>query len=90
MPFLSDSNYAVTVVQENGTKSYQVTDLGLGQVRADCREKCRVIPSVLTIILLQVGLSTGQAFASLEDMLIFFYDTPFPDPGDYHVPLTIM
>jgi hypothetical protein len=38
----------------------------------------------------QVGLSTGQAFASLEDMLIFFYDMPFPDAGNGHVPLTIM
>jgi len=64
----SYGNYAVTVVQANGIKSYQVTDLGLGQV----------------------GLSTGQAFASLEDMLIFFYDMPFPDAGNGHVPLTIM
>eukprot|EP00042_Codosiga_hollandica_P046388 m.487579 g.487579 ORF g.487579 m.487579 type:complete len:229 (+) comp57226_c0_seq1:91-777(+) len=38
----------------------------------------------------QVGLKTGQAFASLEHLLEFFYDNPFPEPGDGHVPLRIM
>lgn len=38
----------------------------------------------------QVGLSSGQAFASLEHLLEFFYEEPFPEPGDGHVPLRIM
>jgi hypothetical protein len=38
----------------------------------------------------QVGIVTGQAFASLEDLLLFFYDKPFPDSFADHVPLTIM
>ena len=38
----------------------------------------------------QVGLRTGQAFASLEHLLEFYYDNPFPEPGEGHVPLRIM
>lgn len=38
----------------------------------------------------QVGIETGQAFASLEHMLEYFYDKPFPRAGEGHVPLTIM
>ena len=38
----------------------------------------------------QVGIKNGGAFASLEHLLEFFYDNPFPEPGDGHVPLKIM
>lgn len=38
----------------------------------------------------QVAVSTGQAFASLEHLLEFFYDNPFPERGSGHVPLRIM
>ncbi len=62
-------SYAITVQEGGGTaRSYQVTDLGLGQV----------------------GAGHGQAFASLEHLLEFFYDTPFPARGDGHVPLKYM
>ena len=126
----------MTVVQPNGLRSYQITDLGLGQVRwrrAACSlpatrpfvvalphfcaaalataPHCSTPPPFarsLSLVLPprphppdakspppaaclgQVGISTGQAFASLEDLLIFFYDMPFPDAGNGHVPLTIM
>lgn len=38
----------------------------------------------------QVGVSTGQAFASLEYMLEFYYDKPFPEPSPTAVTLQYM
>ncbi|EDQ86773.1 uncharacterized protein MONBRDRAFT_27865 [Monosiga brevicollis MX1] len=38
----------------------------------------------------QVGLVTGQAFDNLEELLLFFYEQPFPDGVGPRTPLTIM
>eukprot|EP00039_Didymoeca_costata_P022463 m.4589 g.4589 ORF g.4589 m.4589 type:complete len:215 (+) comp3024_c0_seq1:97-741(+) len=38
----------------------------------------------------QVGVSSGQAFASLEHLLEFYYDKPFPDSSPGRVPLQWM
>ena len=38
----------------------------------------------------QVGIVTGQAFGSLEELLFFFYSAKFPDPHEPHVQLTSM
>jgi len=65
-------SYAITVQQGgNRIKSYEVHDLGFGQVSVS-------------------GAGGGMAFASLEHLLEFFFDNPFPDPTHGHVMLTSM
>ena len=55
-----------------------------------CEGKTIKSYKVIDLGLGQVGLKTGQAFASVEHLLEFYYDNPFPEPGDGHVPLRIM
>lgn len=60
-------------------KSYKVVDLGFGQVEHN-----------VLLTHTKVAVTSGQAFASLEHLVDFFYDSPFPEKGSGHVPLRTM
>lgn len=83
----------MTIVEGRTLRSYKIVDLGYGQVRLRAHSVIVYISSNANTQFLcsrQVSVSSGQAFASLEHLLEFYYDNPYPESGSGHVPLRIM
>ena len=79
----AQGDYAITVSEGKVIRSYKVSELNVLSV-------VLTVGKVSDLGLGQVGVKSGGAFASLEHLLEFYYDNPFPEPGDGHVPLKIM